>query len=90
MEVINLEEKRITIGEKIIILKYKLISEVADGIKLYGIILAQTVSFGDDFIFSAPNFTEDYETANKLFGDMVEGTVMGDTFYDIFEDFFVC
>ena len=90
MKIINSNEKKVVCGSTITFLKYKLVSETIDDKTLYGIILSERILDGDDIVLTAPNFTNEYETALKLYNTIVESTTTADTFYDIFEDFFVC
>lgn len=90
MEILKNTEKTITTGNKIIFLKYKLVTEMIDNIKQYGIILSERFMDEDDNVYCAPNFTDDHEVAIKYYNLIVDGDVTSETFYDIFEDFFVC
>ena len=90
MKIIESIEKKIVCGNTITFLRYKLVSETIDGITFYGIILSQRILDGDDVVLTAPNFTDDYEKAVYIFNSIVESLTTTDTFYDIFEDFYVC
>lgn len=90
MNIINSSEKKIVSGSIITFIRYKLVSEIIDGSMFYGIILSQRVLDGDDVVLTAPNFTNDFDKASNIFKLLVDGIATAETFYDIFDDFFVC
>ena len=90
MKILNSNEKKIVSSTNITFIKYKLVSQVIDKKTLYGIILSQRINDGDDQVLSAPDFTDEYDKALTLFNSLVEGVVTAESFYDIFDDFFVC
>ena len=90
MKILNSNEKKVVCGSTITFLKYKLVSEIIDGKTLYGIILSERILDGDDVVQTAPNFTDEYDKALEIFNSMVDSATTTDSFYDIFEDFFVC